>query len=97
MSDRPRSKVALLFAALYLSFSLAALALPLLTGPHASLAGVYAVVIIQPWSTILVWFMDATGLDSVVFNWGFLLLGALINTWLIYKLVAWLALTIRRG
>ena len=91
MSEPQRSKTALFLAALYLSFALAALALPLITGPHASLAGVYAVLIIQPWSTILVWFMDASGLDSMVFNWGFLLLGALINTWLIYKLVAWLA------
>lgn len=91
MTDRPRSKVALLFAALYLSLSLAALALPLIAGAHSNLAGIYAVLIIQPWSTILVWFMDRTGVDSLVLNWGFLLVGALVNTWLIYKLVAWIS------
>lgn len=96
MPEQPRSKVALFCAALYLSLSLAALALPLITGPHANLAGIYAVLIIQPWSTILVWIMDTTGLDSIVFNWGFLLAGALLNSWLIYKLVSWVSGKIRR-
>jgi hypothetical protein len=55
-----------------------------------SLSGVFAVLIIQPWGTVLVWVMDGSGLDSVLINILFMLGGAILNAWCIYKLLSWL-------
>jgi hypothetical protein len=95
VTRRRLSKVALVVAAIYAMAAAFALALPWLARPGASLAGVFAVVLIRPWSTVLVWIMDVAGLDSFLFNWGFLMLGAVVNTWLLYTVVAWLIGAVR--
>jgi hypothetical protein len=88
MAGKPRSKPALFFAAAYLLLAVASLAFIFVSGD--SLAGVFAVLVIQPWGSWLVWVMDIAGMDSFFFNLLFMSGGALLNSWVIYKVVAWL-------
>ena len=93
MQARPKSKPALFFAVAYMLIALASLALIFVSGDN--LAGVFAVLVIQPWGTLLVWIMDAAAIDSLVFNLSFMSGGALLNAWLIYRVVAWLVARFR--
>lgn len=96
MPEQPRSKAALWLGGIYLVIGLAAWILPLVAKPGESLAGVYLVLVAQPWASLLVWIMDRFDIDSFAFNMVFMLLGVLLNTWIIYRLLAWLTRS-RRG
>lgn len=85
---KPVSKVAAWTAGLYLVVALAAWVLPWIAKPGESLAGIYVVPLAVPWSYLLGWIMDRTGIDSMVFNSAFLLLGILINTAFLYLVAA---------
>lgn len=87
MQARLKSTLALFFAVAYLLLALASLAFIFVSGD--SLAGVFAVLVIQPWGTLLVWIMDAAAIDSLAFNLLFMFGGALLNAWIIYRVVAW--------
>ena len=94
-----RSKAALWITAVYVLLSLAAAALPLLAKEGESLAGVYLVLFALPWNIVLGSLVDRFGIDSLVFNYAFLLFGIFINTVLLYWTVSALTrwLTTRAG
>jgi hypothetical protein len=94
MTGKPGSKLALLFAAAYLLLAVASLIFIFVSGD--SLAGVFAVLVIQPWGSWLVWVMDIAGIDSLLFNLLFMSAGALLNCWIIYKTVTWLVFRLVR-
>ena len=94
MQARPKSKPALFFAVAYMLIALASLALIFVSGDN--LAGVFAVLVIQPWGTLLIWIMDAAAIDSLVFNLLFMFGGAWLNAWIIYRVVAWVVARLRR-
>jgi hypothetical protein len=83
----PKSRPGLLIAAAYLLVAVAAIGLVFVVDD--GLAGVFAVMIIQPWGSVLVWIMDTFGIDSFVFNVLFMLAGAAVNGWLIYRIISW--------
>ena len=81
-----RALASLLLAAL----GLAAWTLPLIAKKGESLTGIYLVPFAFPWSMVLSWIMDQTGIDSMLFNMVFLLIGLLLNTVILYYLISWL-------
>jgi len=89
MPAKRRSKLALFFAIGYILLAITSLAWVFISDD--SLAGVLAVIIIEPWGSVLIWLMDLIGFDSVIFNVLFMLGGALLNMWMIYTVIAWAA------
>ena len=66
---------------------MAAAALPLLSKEGDSLAGIYLIVFAMPWSLVPMELSDRFGIDSIVFNYIFLLIGIFINAVLLYWIV----------
>ncbi len=85
------SKTAAVLAGVYLLLVLAALTILLLAGKNDSLAGIYFILITFPWLLVLTKVTGAFGLDSMAFNTVFLLIGGLINGFIIYKVAAFLS------
>ena len=94
MTEMPKSRLGLLIAACYVFVAVAAIAFVFVADD--SLAGVLAVLVIQPWGSVLVWLMDKIGMDSFLFNVLFMLAGALVNGWLIYRIISWFMALLRR-
>ena len=86
-----RSKTAIVLTAVYVLLSLAAAALPLLAKKGESLAGVYLVLVALPWTIVLGSLTERFGIDSLVFNYAFLLFGIFVNAVLLYWSVTALA------
>lgn len=91
MSNHRRSKAALWVSGIYLIVALAAWSLPLLAKPGESLAGIFLVLVAQPWATVLLWIMDRINIDSFILNMVFMLLSILFNTWALYRVTFWFA------
>ena len=91
MTSRRRSKAAIGITAVYVLLSLAAAALPLLAKKGESLAGVYLALFALPWTIVLGSLTERFGIDSLVFNYAFLLFGIFVNAVLLYWIVAALA------
>ena len=89
VSVHRKSRLALWLSGIYLFFALASWILPLIAKPDESLAGVFLALFAQPWATLLVWFTDKFQLDSFALNMVFMLLGILVNTWIIYRVFSW--------
>lgn len=75
---RGRSKAAVALTAVYLLLALVA-ALPLVAKEGDSLAGIFLVVFALPWSVVLGALTDRFGIESIAFNYVFLLLGVFID------------------
>jgi len=89
MTEHRKSRLALWLSGIYLFIALGSWVLPLIPQQDASLAGVFMVLIVQPWATLLVWFTDKFQIDSFALNMVFMLLGILVNTWIIYRVFSW--------
>ncbi|MGI9309660.1 MAG: hypothetical protein ACR2P6_10385 [Gammaproteobacteria bacterium] len=81
MPASKKSRFALFFAGLCLL-----LALIFISGD--SLAGVFAVSIIQPWATLLVRMKDSPGVDYISFSKVIMLGGGFLNAYLIYAFMS---------
>lgn len=86
-----RSKTAMVLTAVYVLLALAAASLPLLAKEGGSLAGVFLALFALPWSIVLGSLTDRFGIDSIVFNYIFLLFGIFVNAVLLYWIVTALA------
>ena len=91
MTSHRRSKTAIMLTAVYVLLSLAAAALPLLAKKGESLAGVFLVIFAMLWTIVLGRLTDRFGIDSIVFNYVFLLFGIFVNAMLLYWTVSALA------
>jgi len=89
MISQPKSKLAAVLAGAYLAVAVASLALIFVSDD--SLSGVFAALIIQPWATMLVVITDKLAIDSFGFNIAFMVGGALLNYWIIFWLLSWIA------
>ncbi len=94
MTETPKSRIGLLIGAAYVLLAVAAIAFIFIADD--GLAGVFAVLVIQPWGSVLVWIMDIFEMDSFLFNMSFMLAGALLNGWLIYRVISWFVKLLRR-
>ena len=85
---RGRSKAAIGVAAVYALLSLAAAALPLLAKEDESLAGIFLVLLALPWTLALGWLTERWRIDSLSFNYVFLLIGIFVNSIFLYWTVS---------
>jgi hypothetical protein len=83
-TSRRRSKAAIGLTAIYVLLALAATSLPLLAQEEESLAGIFFVVFAWPWTIVLGRLTERFGIDAIVFNYVFLLLGVFVNAVLLY-------------
>ncbi len=88
---KPKPRIAAILAGLYLLLVFAALAVLLLAGKDDSLAGIYFILITFPWTVVLTKVTTASRVDSMAFNAVFLLIGGLINGFIIYSVTAFLS------
>ena len=88
VTPQGRSKTAIALTAAYVLLSLAAALLPLLAKEGESLAGVYLVLVALPWSIMLGRLTARFGIDSIVFNYVFLLFGIFVNALVLYWTVS---------
>jgi len=84
-----RSKLALWFSGIYLVFALGSWVLPLIAKPSDSLAGVFLVLFAQPWVSLWGWVMGRIQLDIFALTMVVSLVGILLNSWIIYRVVSW--------
>ena len=89
MSSDTRSRLALWLSGIYLLPALGSWLLPLLASPGDNLTGVFLMLFAQPWTTVVIWLTDQFQIDSRALGMALLLLGVLLNTWIIYKVVSW--------
>ena len=82
---------ALVLAAL---FGLFALVVAVTTAKQTPLAAIFLVIAALPWGFVLTWIVDATGIESLAFNYAFMAAGVAVNAAVLYALVSWLR---RRG
>jgi hypothetical protein len=90
-TSRRRSKAAIVLTAIYVLLALTVASLPLLAKEEESLAGIFFVVFALPWTIVLGRLTERLGVDSIVFNYVFLLLGVFVNAVLLYWIVTTLA------
>ena len=71
---------------LYVAVGAFALAVALWDPASDSLSAIYLVVVAIPWTFVLSWITDGSGIDSYWFNMAFLSTGVLVNALLLVGL-----------
>ena len=91
MSNKKRPILALWVSGIYLVLGLACWVLPLVARAEDNMSAIFLVFIAQPWASLWVWVADKLQLDSFMPGMLFMLIGILANTWMIYRLFAWMS------
>lgn len=91
MLNTKKSKTAIILTTLYLVLAVFAFAVMLMASQGESLAGIFVVLVAMPWTILLTWLLDNLGIDSIVFNTIFLALCCMLNAFIIYYTVSFLA------
>ena len=91
MIKTEKSKTATILTNLYLILAVFAFAVMIIASQGESLAGIFVVLVAMPWTILLTWLVDSLGIDSIVFNTIFLALGCLLNAFILYFTVSFLA------
>ena len=94
MTGKQKLRLALWLSGTYLAVGLVSWVLPLVAKPGESLSGIFVVLLAQPWATLLTIVTERLQLDSLMLNMAVMLVGVLMNSWIIYKVVS---LVSRRG
>lgn len=97
MTDKKISKAAIILTGIYLLLVVAAFSLMLMAKQDESLAGIYVVIVAMPWTILLTWITDTSGIDSFTFNMVFLALGCILNAMIIYSLITYITQLFRRN
>jgi hypothetical protein len=88
MTDKQKSRLALWLSGIYFAVGFVSWLLPLFAKPGESLSGIFVVMLTQPWATLLTIVTERLQLDSFVLNMTVMLIGVLVNSWIIYKIVS---------
>jgi hypothetical protein len=91
MPNATKSKLALWVSGIYLTFALGSWLLPLIAKPGESLAGVFLILFAQPWASLWVWITDKQQIDIFALTMVFMLVGILVNAWIIYRCFSWVS------
>ncbi|MGB5308365.1 MAG: hypothetical protein WBN45_05650 [Arenicellales bacterium] len=97
MTDKKISKAAIILTGIYLLLVVAAFSLMLMAKQDESLAGIYVVIVAMPWTILLTWITDTSGIDSFTFNTFFLALGCIFNAVIVYLLIQFIARLLSRS
>ena len=90
------SKAAVIISSLYLLAVVASFVIMLMTADDTPMSGIFLVLVTMPWSPLLSWIQNSFQLDSVAFNSLFLLAGGTVNSFILYKLIAFSAGKLKR-
>jgi len=97
VEDVKKSKTAITLTVIYLLLVVAAFSVMLMAKQDESLAGIYVVIVVMPWTLLLTWISDISGIDSITFNTVFLAVGCILNAIILYSLVSFIARLFRRN
>lgn len=97
-SKSNKSRAAVLITSLYLLAVAASFVIMLMTAADTPMSGIFLVMLTLPWSIMLSWIQGALHLDSMplMLNGLFLLAGGLVNSFVLYKLISFIAGRFRR-
>ena len=92
-SKSNKSRAAVLITSLYPLAVAASLIIMLMTAEDTPMPGIFLVMVTLPWSILLTWIQGALHLDSIplTLNGLFLLAGGLVNSFVLYKLISFIA------
>jgi hypothetical protein len=84
---------AVIITSLYLSAVAASFIIMLMTADDTPMSGIFLVMVTLPWSILLTWIQSALHLDSIpmMLNGLFLLAGGLVNSFVLYKIISFIA------
>ena len=87
------STTAVIITSLYLLAVAASFIIMLMTTDDTPMSGIFLVMVTLPWSILLTWIQSALHLDSIpmMLNGLFLLAGGLVNSFVLYKLISFIA------
>lgn len=91
MNDKPIPGPALWASGVYFVLAFGSWVLPIMAGPDDSLGAIFLVLFAQPWASLWVWVSDSYQLESTWPGMVVMLLGILLNTWIIYRLFSWVS------
>jgi hypothetical protein len=89
MSGTGRSRLALWTSVLYLVPALSSWVLPLVARAEDNMSAIFLVLFAQPWASLWFWIADNFQLASMWPGMVFMLIGILLNTWILYRLITW--------
>ncbi len=92
-----RVTFARILSGLYVVCLLAALAVLFLTRQHTPFAGIFFVVVTIPWPLVLEGIHKFFHVNTFVFNLVFLLMGGLVNAWILYWAASRIARFLKRA
>jgi hypothetical protein len=87
------STTAVIITSLYLLAVAASFIIMLMTADDTAMSRIFLVLVTLPWSILLTWIQGALHLDSIplMLNGLFLLAGGLLNSFILYKLISFIA------
>jgi len=86
-----KSTTAITLTVIYLLLVVASFSVMFMAKQDESLAGIFVALVAMPWTILLTWLVDSLGIDSIVFNTIFLALCCMLNAFIIYFTVSFLA------
>lgn len=87
---RKRSRLAVVLTGVYVLFGIFALAVAVTTAQETPLAAIFLVLAALPWGFVLTRIVDATGIQSLIFNYAFMAAGIAVNAALLYGVISWI-------
>jgi hypothetical protein len=90
------STVAVIITSLYLLSVAASFLIMLMTADDTAMSGIFLVLATLPWSILLTWLQDTFQFNSMVFNGLFLVAGGVLNSFILYKIISFIAGRFRR-
>ena len=85
------STAAIIITSLYLLAVAASFVIMLMTADDTPMSGIFLVMVTLPWSFVLTLIQDTFHFTSMGFNGLFLLTGGLVNSFVLYKLISFIA------
>ena len=82
---KSQSKVPIIITSLYAVLSIMAFVLMFATIYTESLSGIFVVLVAMPWSIYFSPMIDSIGIDSIIITTLFMVVGVMINAFLIYS------------
>jgi len=86
-----KSTAAVIITFLYLLAVATSFIIILITADDIPMSGIFLILVTLPWSFILTWIQDSLHLSSMGFNGLFLVTGGLLNSFILFKLISFIA------
>lgn len=91
MTGKLRPRIAIWMSSIYFVLAFGSWLLPFIARAEDNMSGIFLILFAQPWASLWVWVSDQLQLDSMWLGMVVMLLGVLLNTWIIYRVFAWIS------